>query len=142
MRNLLAIADDLHFNVARARKHLFDKQIPVAESLLRLRAASLVGCGQVGDGAHFAHATPAAAGNCLEHDRAAVAQVGEEPFSLFEARRAGRSPGSTGAPMRLASARACTLSPNSASASGEGPTNTTPALLQRRANAEFSLKKP
>ena len=51
-------------------------------------------------------------------------------------------PGITGTPCCVANARACALSPNSASVSGRGPTNTRPASSQADAKAAFSLRKP
>ena len=51
-------------------------------------------------------------------------------------------PRSTGTPSAAALARAAALSPNSASTSGDGPTNVMPTSAQRRANAGFSERKP
>ena len=80
----------------------------------------------------------------------AIALIMTAPPAPSEARNALASsrlvgplvPARTGTPHRFASALACALSPNSSSASGDGPTKTMPASAQRRASAAFSLRKP
>jgi hypothetical protein len=49
-------------------------------------------------------------------------------------------PSITGTPHFFASALACALSPNSSSASGEGPTKVIASSAQRRARCAFSLR--
>ena len=51
-------------------------------------------------------------------------------------------PAMIGTPQRFANCRAATLSPNSSSAAGFGPTKAMPASAQAFANAAFSLRKP
>ena len=51
-------------------------------------------------------------------------------------------PSTMGTPSATASPRARTLSPNSSSVSGDGPTNVRPASAQRRANVAFSARNP
>ena len=72
------VAHDLHLDVTRARQVLLDVQGAVAEGARCLRAAALERLGQLAGVLDGAGAAPAAAGQRLEHDRAAYAQAGQE----------------------------------------------------------------
>jgi hypothetical protein len=52
------------------------------------------------------------------------------------------APGSTGTPAASISALASTLEPIAAMVPGDGPTNTSPAAVQARANPAFSDRNP
>ncbi len=52
------------------------------------------------------------------------------------------APGSTGTPAAAIRSRAATLEPIAAMASGDGPTNTSPASAQARANPASSDRNP
>ena len=73
MRDFRPVAEDLHFNVPRARQELLDIQLGVAKCLLRLRTTALIGAGHVRQCMHFAHTASAAAGDGFHHHRAAFA---------------------------------------------------------------------
>ena len=51
-------------------------------------------------------------------------------------------PGTTAMPIDSANARARTLSPNSRSAAGRGPTKTRPSAAHSSANSAFSARNP
>jgi len=82
-----AVADDLHFDMAREVEQAFDIEFAVAERGQRLRPATLERGGQVGGGMDRPHATSAAAGDGLDHDRRAVAEFGHERLGRREIRR-------------------------------------------------------
>jgi hypothetical protein len=84
MRDFRAIAEDLHFDVSRARQELLDIEFAIAKCLQRFRAAALIGAGHVRARMYFAHTASAAAGNGFHHHRAAFTQAAEEPFRFFE----------------------------------------------------------
>ena len=72
------VADDLHLDVASPGEEPFDVEPAVAERRLGFGGAARERLGEVRGTHHRPHAAPAAAGQRLEHHRAAVAQGGEE----------------------------------------------------------------
>ena len=82
-----AVADDLHFDVTRARHQLLDVHVTVAERGARLGLAAFVGLIDFVEAGDGAHAAAAAAGERLDHDRSAIAQRGEKFARVVEARR-------------------------------------------------------
>ena len=65
-----AVAQHLHFDVARTGHQALDVHAVDAEGRAGLAAAARVGSGQLGSAAHRAHAAPAAAAHGLDHDAA------------------------------------------------------------------------
>ncbi len=81
-----AVAQHLHFDVARAGHEALDVHAIDAEGGAGLAAAARVGGGQLGGAAHRAHAAPAAAAHGLDHDAAgALGQLrGEESAGFVQ----------------------------------------------------------
>ncbi len=96
---------------------------PVAERARRLRRAPGEGLGDLGFAAHRAHAASAAARHGLEHDR----RVAQRRKTRAHLRRSHDRALDHRRPARAAISRASTLSPKRSSASGDGPTNVSPA---------------
>ena len=82
-----AVADDLHFDVTRARHQLLDIHVAVAERRARLGLAALVCFLDFVGARDGTHAAATAARHGLDHDRCAVAQRREEFSHLAERRR-------------------------------------------------------
>ncbi len=70
----MAVADDLHFDVAGVTDQTFDIDAIAAEGGLGFGLAARIGLFQLGGVIDNAHAAPAAAGDRLDHDRAAGAE--------------------------------------------------------------------
>ena len=87
-----------------------------------------IGLGQVLGAGDRPHAAPAAAGQRLQHHRAALAERGQERLRLLErwSRRACRA--GSGRRRSAASSSAAVLSPNSSSVSGRRPDEGEPGL--------------
>ena len=83
----MAVADDLHFDMAGVADQAFDIDAVAAEGGFGLRLAARIGLFQFCGIVDNAHAAPAAAGDGLDHDRAAGAERREERFGLVEAGR-------------------------------------------------------
>ena len=79
-----AVADHLHLDMAGAGQEPLNHHRRVAEGGLRFRLAARVGLGDLVGGGHDAHSAPAAAGDCLDHHRAALAERAEELLRLGE----------------------------------------------------------
>ena len=88
-----------------------------------------------------AHAAPAAAGRRLQHHRVAEL-VGDRGRGLGARQRRMRCRARSERPATGRARAPRTLSPNSASVSGRGPTKARPSARQRRAKAAFSARKP
>ena len=82
--HLGAVADDLHFDVARVEPQLFGVEIAAAERRGGFGAAAFEQRLEIGAPAHRAHAAPTAAGDRLEHHLAAVAEAVEEGERLLQ----------------------------------------------------------
>ncbi len=136
----IVVADDLHLDMARLADQPLDIDAVAAEGGLRLGLAARIGLLQLGGVLDDAHAAPAAAGDRLDHDRAAGAERGEECLCLVQrGRAAGALDDGHAAAFRQRLGRA--LSPNRSSASGDGPTKTIPSSAQRRASVRILAEK-
>ncbi len=76
------VADDLHLDVTGSREELFDVNPAVAERRLGLGGAARERLGELVLVGHQTHAAAAAAGERLQHDRAAVAEQFQERARL------------------------------------------------------------
>ena len=127
--------EDLHLDVARSLDQLLDEERPVAERGGRFARTAGERLGELASAdTTTADATATAAGGGLEHHRVAErARPRRRPR-----RRPGDRPVAAGARWgsraTVANARARTLSPNSSSTSGGGPTKVRPATAQAEAN--------
>ena len=83
----VVVADDLHLDVAGVADQALDIDAVAAEGGLRLGLAARIGLLQLGGVIDDAHAAPAAAGDRLDHDGAALAQRREEGLGLVQAGR-------------------------------------------------------
>ena len=138
----VGVGEDLHLDVAGPVDEPLDEQRAVAERGRRLAAAALERLGHVAGAVHGAHAAPAAAGRRLEHHRVADLARRLRAASSAVATALGAARARPGCRATGPARGRATLSPNSASASGDGPTNVMPAAAQRRAKAAFSARKP
>ena len=138
----LAVGQHLHLDVARPRHELLEEQRAVAERGLGLALAAREGLVHLLGPRHGAHAAAAAAGRRLQHHRIADRRAPRLGLGA-DAERRRRCRGRRECPATWASARASTLSPNSASAAGDGPMKRQ-ALGRRsaRRSAAFSDRKP
>jgi len=84
MADRAAVAEHLHLDMPRLAYQLLDIQGAVAERRLRLRLAARIGRVQLGRLEDRTHATPAAAGQRLEHHRT---MLGEKGLRLAEGHR-------------------------------------------------------
>ena len=83
----LAVAHDLHLDVACTVDQPFGIECAIAEGGLGLHRATLESLGDLGVLAHGPHAAPAAAGNRLDHDPC-TGMLGEERFYTGKVSRA------------------------------------------------------
>ena len=136
----LAVADDLHLDVARAADQPLGIEIAVAEGRLGLGRGAREGVGDLALGLDQPHAAPAAAGDGFQRD----ARLRVLPEERDGAREVGRHrcPAAPAPCISAAWARARALSPNSFSCSGVGPTNVSLASAQASAKSAFSDRKP
>jgi len=82
-----SVPDNLHLDVARARKQLLDVERPRTEGLERLRTAARIGSFKVLDPVNGPHAAPAAAVDRLQHDGTTGPQARHEGDSLGQSHR-------------------------------------------------------
>ena len=82
------VTDDLHLDMARLADQALDIDALVPKGRLRLGLAARIGFVQLQSVLDEPHAAPAAAGHCLDHDRAAGAERGEEGLGLVQRGRA------------------------------------------------------
>ena len=128
------VADHLHLDVPRARQEALEEHAVVAEARRRPRGcAAAIAVVELLRALDDAHPAPAAARRGLDQQRVGVRAARRLVRSAT--RRPAR-------PRAAAAAFARTLSPISSIASGDGPTNTTPASAHARASAGFSDRKP
>ncbi len=80
----VVIADHLHLDVPGVGNNLFDIDIVATECRLGLGPAAVIRLFQLGDAEDHAHASAAAAGDGLDHDRAGGAERGEEVAGLVQ----------------------------------------------------------
>ena len=83
---MLAVADDLHFDVAGLRHQAFGVHRTLAEGSLRFGHAAGIGFGQVSHLLHHTHAAPTTAAHGLEH-HAASAMGGHERLCIRQRHR-------------------------------------------------------
>ena len=137
----VAVADDLHLDVPRLADQPLDIDAVTAEGRLGLGLAARIGLLELVAVLDDAHAASAAAGHGLDHHRAAFAERGEEGFCVRERGRAGGAVDNR----HVAASRqrlGGDLVAEQVERSGDGPTKVMFFSAQRRASAEFSLRKP
>ena len=134
------VAEYLNFDMAGIDDRALQDNGGVAERALRLGSRTAQG---TRDGCCIRdqpHATPAAAGNGLDHHGEAdlVGFYQHRSVGLIGALIAGHTGNSAACMISLAPA----LLPIALMASGDGPMNTGPASWQARAKSSFSARKP
>ncbi len=80
----VAIADDLHLDMARLPDQPLGIDAVEAERGLGLGLATRIGLREIGSALDHAHAAPAAAGHRLDHDRRLAAERGEERRDVLQ----------------------------------------------------------
>ncbi len=134
----MGVADHLHLDVPRPLDVPLEEHGAVAERRHRLAPGAVDGGLHLVGPADDAHPRP-------PPPNAALTSTGiADPPGLGDQVRglAATTPGSTGTPAAAMSSLAAVLDPMASMASGVGPTKTSPAAAQSRANPAFSDRKP
>src|SRR5439155_14710109 len=84
----MPVADDLHLDMARLANETLDVDAVASEGRFGLGLATRIGVLKSSGVIDDAHAAPAAAGDGLDHDRAARPHRREEGFCLLQGGRA------------------------------------------------------
>ena len=140
MDRVLAVAQDLHFDMPRPRYEALKIKTAVAERRVRFRDRLRNLLFELGRRLGHADASAAAARRSLDHDRIAYARRGaERGLDALDPPLGTRHGSDAGAALR---SRALALSPIARIVSGVGPTKISPAASTFSAKSAFSERKP